>query len=283
MKKFVVVGLSLGALIAPAAAANLPLKAPPPPPEPVFSWAGWYVGGNLGWKHIESSMTSAPNDAPTIDFLFVAPLACFKAGPCRLNYGSSSGNGVVGGGQVGYNWQAQNWLVGIETDIQGSYAHATTNIATFAPRFLPFSGVSETQENWLGTVRGRLGVLVSPSILAYGTGGFAYGSIDRNWSGNRQGSNTGNLAAIQSWSGTTKSTTLTGWTAGGGLEWGLGYGFTLGAEYLYVRLTGGDTFLTNVQGAACAPPQAPANRCTFSVSGADVVDNIVRAKLNYKF
>jgi len=264
MRKFVLATCAFSALIAPAAAADLPLRAVPP----AFSWAGWYVGGNVGWKGLDTNMSSAPNDPATTAF----NTGCITAGACPQAYGSSSGSGVIGGGQIGYNWQFSNWVAGVETDFQGSYARATTTVATSVAPFVPFTGTHQTQEDWLGTLRGRLGVLFTPTLLAYGTGGFAYSAVERNWSGNFQS------VAASSWFGSTTST-LTGWTAGVGLEWAVGYGFTVGAEYLYVKLGGGDTFLTNIQGGACIPGPL----CTFSIRGADVTDNIVRAKLNYKF
>jgi outer membrane immunogenic protein len=263
----------LGPLIAasfvagPAFAADMHVKAPLHKAPPPYSWTGWYIGGNVGWKGVSTNMSSAPNDAATVAF----NTACITAGACPQNYGSSSGSGVLGGGQIGYNWQLpSSWVIGLEADFQGSHTTASTAIALTVPPFVPFTGSNSTTENWLGTVRARAGILVTPMLLAYGTGGLAYSSIGRTW--------TGSFAApsFSSWSGSGTST-LTGWTIGGGLEWAVGNGWTVGAEYLNVRLRGGDGFLTTNQAPACVA------NCTFRITGADVVDNIVRAKVNYKF
>jgi outer membrane immunogenic protein len=64
-------------------------------------------------------------------------------------------------------------------------------------------------------VRGRVGYLITPTLLLYGTGGFAYGGVD----------------AFQ------QSSTFTGWTAGGGVEWLFAPHWSAKAEYLYVNLT----------------------------------------------
>src|ERR1700749_5103096 len=74
--------------------------------DPGYNWTGFYVGGNLGYSWGRSSDTSSlTNGAGTTLF---------------TTAGSSNLNGVVGGGQIGYNWQVQNWLWGFEADIQGT-------------------------------------------------------------------------------------------------------------------------------------------------------------------
>ena len=98
--------------------------------------------------------------------------------------GTSNLNGVVGGGQVGYNWQFSPWLVfGVEADIQASDVHDTVNsAAAVAGRLRPASPVrrrSTKSVDWYGTVRGRVGVApFMPNLLIYGTGGFAYGGVN---------------------------------------------------------------------------------------------------------
>jgi outer membrane immunogenic protein len=273
MKKFLLTTVALGALAVPAMAADMapaPIYKAPVPVPVYYNWTGWYVGANLGWKGVSSNMTGVPADAPSQAF----NAACIAAGACPGNFGSNTGNGIIGGGQIGYNWQIANYVLGLETDFQGTSAKASTTIGTNAPGFVPFSGTDQTSEKWLGTFRGRAGYLFTPMFLGYVTGGFAYSGIDRTWSASFA------APATSAWSG-TESTTLTGWTIGGGVEWALGNGFTLGAEYLYVKLSGNDSFLTTNQSGACASGGGPL--CTFRVSGADVTDNIVRAKLNYKF
>jgi outer membrane immunogenic protein len=85
---------------------------------------------------------------------------------------------------------------------------------------------------------------------------------------------------VSAWGGSSTDV-LSGWTVGTGLEWALGNGFTLAAEYLYVRLNGGNGFVTAPQDAGCVPGGIPS--CQFRITGSDLNNNIVRAKLNYKF
>jgi outer membrane immunogenic protein len=273
MRKLLVVSAALAALVgSPALAADMaaPVYKAPPPPAPVWSWTGFYIGVNAGWKGINSAgMASAPNDAATAGF----NAGCIAAGACPQNYGNASGNGFIGGGQVGYNWQFQNYLVGLETDFDGTTARATRNIGVTAPGFFPFVGSQSTRENYLGTVRGRVGVLATPSLLAYVTGGYAYSSVNRSWAGSFPGFGS-------AWAGSATNI-VSGWTAGAGLEWAVGNGFLLGAEYLYVRLDGGNSFLTTTQNAGCAPGGVPS--CTFNITPSSFNDNVVRARLSYKF
>ena len=173
MKKLLFAGAMLAsfAAIQSASAADLALKAPPPPPAPVYSWTGWYVGVNLGGSFGKAADTST-----------------YGAGPTPFSSTSSRLDGVIGGGQIGYNWQVNsNWLLGLEADIQGSSergtATSTAGVAGFCGVIALFpcttAGTLVDQEKlpWFGTVRGRIGVLASPTWLFYATGGLAYGEI----------------------------------------------------------------------------------------------------------
>jgi outer membrane immunogenic protein len=164
-----------------ARAADLPShKAAPDfaPPPPVFSWTGFYVGLNAGGG--------------------------FRA---DSGFGPRAGDvsGVVGGGQIGYNFQlAPMIVVGVETDFQG----------TSLSRTLGWAG-PQVSLPWFGTVRGRAGLtLFDDRLLVYGTGGFAYGELNTPW----------------------RSDTRTGWTAGGGLEWAFLPNWSAKVEYLYTEL-----------------------------------------------
>src|SRR5207245_3241537 len=101
---------ALAAMAATSAASAADLAARPytkaPMMEPVYNWTGFYIGGNVGYSWGRSRDTSTlTNTAGTVLFTSVD---------------RSDLNGVVGGGQVGYNWQVQNWLWGLEADIQGT-------------------------------------------------------------------------------------------------------------------------------------------------------------------
>ena len=98
-------------------------------------------------------------------------------------------DGVLGGAQIGYNWQANAWVFGLEADIQGTSEDGSGSASeTVTPAGLlilalpPTTGTLNYSEKlpWFGTVRGRLGVLANPNWLFYATGGLAYGEVDTN-------------------------------------------------------------------------------------------------------
>ena len=113
MKKLLIVGTALAALAGnPAVAADMALKAPPPPP--VWSWTGWYVGGNVGYSW------GRDNGPVTFSDPVIGPLYSVNNNT-RLD-------GVIGGLQIGHNWQIQNWVYGLEADIQGSGQRGSSTI-----------------------------------------------------------------------------------------------------------------------------------------------------------
>jgi outer membrane immunogenic protein len=208
MKRFL-----LGALMATTAhaalAADLPSrKAPPmlPPPPPPATWTGFYLGANVGAGWLDSYVRNGS--------LLGWTGAGWGPGPV-IGTGTTE-VGVVGGGQVGYNYQlTPMFVVGVETDIQAS------NIGDNEPGW----STSVRGVDWFGTVRARAGVtLLSPNLLVYGTGGFAYGDIRLKHS-----LGLGNLGQ-----------TGTGWTAGGGVEWLFAPNWSAKAEYLYVDIGAND-------------------------------------------
>lgn len=219
--------IALAGLLAAGAAhgADLPYrKAPPPPayipPPPLMTWTGFYAGLNLGggWQDATSSNVWNPAWAwggPGWDHGWNG------WGPGWGWSGNNSGGsgGVVGGGQLGYNYQFSPWLVvGVETDFQGTSigSNGASNWQGWG------GGVDTARINWFGTVRGRAGITFPgmPGLLIYGTGGFAYGDVQRNfwWSNN--------------------SVVQTGWTAGGGAEWMFLPNWSVKGEYLYTELSG---------------------------------------------
>jgi outer membrane immunogenic protein len=199
--------LALG--MAPAVGADLPVKATPIVKAPVapYSWTGWYIGGNAGYGVGQGSGAYAPP---------LGALETFNAAP----------GGGFGGGQLGYNYQLfGRWVIGAETDIQGSGISGGPSLA----------GIIDSKLNWFGTTRARAGLASGP-VLTYVTGGVAYGGIDTS-------------VAVPGAS-VTSSTTRTGWTWGTGVEAALGGNWTAKAEYLYVDFgsTGAVSPLTGAVG-----------------------------------
>jgi outer membrane immunogenic protein len=224
-----VLGLVGAALVsaAPAFAADLAVKAPLMPTGPVFNWTGFYIGGNVGWGWSDDAEVSFSGDPSVIAPLigrgvYASSFAAYPSGP-------------VGGVQAGYNWQTGPFVLGIETDIQ---AASIAKNETFTSVIGTTSWITSAgqQLNFLGTVRGRLGYTITPALLVYGSGGFAYGGAEVSSSV----TTTINLANPPSCPGfcgnLTSSSTLTGWAAGGGLEYMITPNWLARFDYLYYDL-----------------------------------------------
>ena len=196
------------------------------------NWAGLYLGGNVG------SGTGRDRSS----------LAVAGLGTEQFNL---SPDGIVGGGQIGYNWQAGNWVYGIEADFQGSSQKDNKTTVLLGTTSY------EQKLPWFGTARGRLGYSVGQSLF-YATGGYAYGSVKT------RGTVVGTAVSTEK--------TQDGYAVGGGIETpfrllGLfGPQWTTKTEYLYVDL--GST--TNV----VAPGVT---------SSTSVTEHIFRTGLNYNF
>ena len=186
-----------------ASAADMALKAVPPPPV-VDPWAGWYVGLNIGgsWGRARDTTT------------FGVPPALFASTSSNLN-------GVIGGGQIGYNWQAGKWVFGIEADLQATGQRGSTSTVSDVPACIPCEDppVTTTLSEkliWLDTLRGSVGWTVTPTVLIYVTGGLAVGGLSAN--GTISGIN-GATPVVGYFS---SSSANTGGTIGGGVEAALG-------------------------------------------------------------
>jgi outer membrane immunogenic protein len=251
----------------PVLAADMAVKAPV---EQTYSWEGFYVGGNVGWLGIEGvGLSGKPADSDTLAFF--GP--CSAAGACPLGIGSASANSVTGGGQFGFNWQIRNWVVGLEADAQKSSANATSSVSANAPGFAPYSATQSIKETAFGTVRARAGMLVTPTFLAYVTGGFAWASTNQSF--------TDGFASLPQTAWGTAGPGAVGGTVGAGVEWALSNKWSVAGEYLYMRLGANSLVLqTAPLGDGCTPGGTPS--CQFNVSQSAFTNNVVRLKINYK-
>jgi outer membrane immunogenic protein len=221
MKRIVGAVMVTAALTAPGLAADLGARSYTKAPAlaPVSTWSGFYVGGNLGYGWGNGNT----------DFSFLPSPAEFGLDNASLRARST---GVTGGAQAGYNWPMGSLVTGVEADIQGSGIKASAR----ANPVDSFSGVpdvlsSDLKLSWFGTVRGRLGVTVTPDLLLYGTGGLAYGRVDAS-------ANVflpdGLEPSAQAPASISK--TKAGWTAGAGAEWMFAHNWSAKLEYLHVDL-----------------------------------------------
>ena len=299
MNKLLLSAASFALLTGSALAADLPSRKaapilPPPPPAPM--WSGFYAGLNAGgtWTNsntINSATALTYGGAGSADFYTAALLSGPRA--------SSTNGGFIGGGQIGYNWQAPYMggaiVVGIEADIQGlagsggfdSRWNANNNAGLSYDNSVPYAVTTNVQGssylNWLGTVRGRLGYLVTPTIMIFGSGGLAYGGysakaqLTQNWT-----DNAGSGLNFFNYGTSNYSNTMVGWSAGGGAEWMFMNNWSAKVEYIYYDLgnaTG--TLVNNAYGLNnAAGTNAVESITSYSKR---VTGNIVRAGVNYHF
>ena len=263
---------------AAAQAADLPTRkeAPPVFVPPPFTWTGFYAGLNAGgiFRTGGNNSFSIFDPNASIDGNFIANSLI------NNNNNGGSSTGFIGGGQAGYNWQTGAFVLGVETDFDGTtLSRSFNNVGTpflgagvpalLTGDFLSVNG--KARLSWLGTTRGRVGYVVTPDnrLMIYGTGGVAYGGGSSNFS--VFDSTTGSF-----FTGNPSSTRV-GWTVGGGVEYALTNNWTIRGEYLYASL-GNTTFNTvgNVAANTFFPGVVASGKIDYKFS-------IVRAAVNYKF
>jgi outer membrane immunogenic protein len=274
-----IIAVSTIALTQLASAADLSRKAPPAPIAPAPSWTGFYVGANVGYGWGDRDVTYRGNDPLTTPGVF----------PLGFPPTSFDASGVVGGVQLGYNWQFnRNWLVGVETDFSGSGVDGSGSSLGSGSGIGNGAFVMNADEHvkWFGTVRARLGYLPTDNLLVYATGGFAYGKVERTANlVNTSGISVGIAVppfAFNCFTGTacyagSSSHTATGWTAGGGIEYAFWSKWTVRAEYLYISLD--DSTVTLPATSVPAGSATPSINANFGRTNL----NIARVGVNYRF
>jgi outer membrane immunogenic protein len=218
-RKFLLASVGAIALTGSAAfAADLPSRAPPPvylPPPPIFTWTGIYIGGQVGY-----AWNNGSNRFNGFDPFFNGGQGVF------LN--SSVGgtpNGVIGGGHVGYNYQINQWVLGLEGTVDGT-SLSNTAVAAFPDGSnLQAHSTADIQ----GSIRGRLGVAWDRALI-YATGGVAFGGFNTNVSFNGNGA-----AGLPFFTNASVSSTRTGWTVGGGIDYAVTNNWSIFAEYRYTN------------------------------------------------
>ena len=222
MKKFLFGSMALIALgmSAPAMAADMPVKAPPPVAVAVATWTGCYIGANIGLAHGKFKNSEVRQVSPVTGLVTVV----FD----NFDYDE---NGIVGGGQIGCNWQSGTWVLGVETDFQGTSIDAQRYFdnAIFSNPSAAFDTDVDSKLRYFGTVRARAGITVTPATLLYVTGGFAYGRVKHSL---HFPTAAGTPTAFRA----DASANHTGWTVGGGGEMRLGNNWSVKLEYLYIDL-----------------------------------------------
>ena len=253
-----------------ACAADLPVKAPAPVAAPLPTWTGFYVGGNVGgaWSDDKATLFLLEN------LTGIAPLT--------VNTGNAA---FIGGVQEGFNWQFDpRWVFGLEAD--WSYTNAgrslSQNLTGLAGAVLPFSSSTlGTRLDWVGSARNRLGFLITPTLMLYGTGGVAFGKIDYTGTGALN-----NPFGFIYAANTAFNKTAVGWTAGAGLEWMVTSHWLVRGEYLFYDLSSAQNAATNnplTFNGLCIVGMCPPPTANTAFSWGQMRLNEVRAALSYKF
>jgi len=200
MRSLLVVGLTSAAIFSSSAMAadmSRPVyKAPPAGALPVtYDWTGFYIGGHVGYGWADKDWRDA----------------------FGLNIGNKA-DGFLGGGQVGFNYQIQQFVLGVEGDF--SWTGINGGTSTGGVVGAPLATTFNTDVNWVSTLTGRLGVAFD-RWLVYGKGGVAWANEDFST----------NLYTLP---GTTVSDTRWGWTAGAGVEYAFAPAWSAKLEYNYM-------------------------------------------------
>jgi outer membrane immunogenic protein len=246
---------------------------------PGYTWTGSYIGLNAGFI---DKTGRTDTDAVILRTPTLANNAINIAASATNQFGNRL-PGFLGGGQVGYNYQLlPMFVVGIEADIQGSRLRGNPgglSATGVSPNWVTTTEASSNLD-YLGTVRGRIGVTATPALLIYATGGLAYG---REHSSTLINFNNTDAAIPGSTSGSI-SDTRKGWTAGAGLELMLLSNLSAKIEYLHYDL-GSLTYLTGGYSVNLAGTTfGGTGIASVATSTTDYFrGDIVRVGLNYKF
>jgi len=234
--------LGTGAVSA-ADLAMRPYTKAPAFAEPLYNWSGFYVGGHVGGAWTTQEWT---NSANTTLFGDLSPGQGFR----------QRGSGFFGGGQMGYNWQANNYVFGLEGTVSGLNAKGNVLNSVFGARDDQFSW----RADWMATVTGRFGYAVTNNLF-YVKGGYA-GVNNRLSVVDVVGVATGSGAQNQ-WHN--------GWTVGAGWEYGITQNWIVGLEYDYA---GFEKMSYQLAGVA-------AGTYTFDARPRDIQSAV--ARVSYKF
>jgi outer membrane immunogenic protein len=214
-------------------AADMPLKAPAITADP---WTGWYLGASAGGRSNKDTWTGTGFDIPAAPALLTS-----RDNPHDFS-STSARLGLYGG----YNWRVQQmWVVGLEADI--AWANKRTSASSIPGLITATTDSVAMKDGWDGGLRARLGYLITPSTLLFGTGGVS-------WMNSEASISCAGPAAFSWCSGPNIATfrtdsfskTVIGWTLGGGLETIVMPNWLLRGEYRYTSYAGYQaTLLTN--------------------------------------
>jgi outer membrane immunogenic protein len=228
MRKFLMVTVAALIPAAPVIAADITSPQPPPPayppPPPLFTWTGVYLGGQIGYGWATDTLTVYP-----------------------AGFGTNfTPNGVVGGAHIGYNQQLNQFVLGLEGDVEGT---------SISQSFSPGVPTYDTKIPVQGSIRARLGVALD-RVLLYATVGGEFADFNTSVAGPATFDQSSQAEAA--------------WTVGGGLEYAITPNWSVRAEYRFADF---GNFTT----------PTPFSFGLGSVVNHHDVENTVRAGFSYRF
>jgi outer membrane immunogenic protein len=255
------------------------------------SWTGFYVGGDVGAAWAKSSGAWNPLDNNyqlNPDYWGIQQIAG----------GLSSTTGVLAGGHFGYNQQFSSVVLGIEGDWTWTNTKSTLSqpwvlVPSLGGTARPGDAATlSTKLDSLASIRARAGYLVTPNLLFYGTGGFAWADASYDSDAHNQGpshlDNCGGGCPLHSApydASASSSKWVGGWVVGGGLEYALSNNWSLRGEYLFYRLSTANSVTALDKTGTYLGPQPPLGDGLFPSGFTRSDTNVQAARLgaSYKF
>lgn len=209
MRKILLSTVAFAAIAGQALAADLPSTKEAPvyvAPPPAFSWTGFYIGADIGggWESKTADYAASP----------LSPAGSFNA----------TASGVVGGGYLGYNYQINQFVIGVQGDIQGAGISGSTYVSAIDVTMKP-------TQNWLAAINGRLGFALYRTLF-YAIGGVAFTEDSHTLNAGPFLTATLNSFRIPA-SSQPFSVNRTGYDVGGGIEYAFTPSWTARVEYRY--------------------------------------------------
>lgn len=236
----------IGVLSVSAQAADLPSRVPAATPSstaPLFSWTGFYAGGNIGagWKRTAQILPAQNVIAGGSPF----PIPGYDAG-------SNVSSALIGGLQAGYDQQIGSWVFGVQANIEATSMNGVNSWPS-----VPINVPSKAKA--VGSFTGRVGYAIQPSLLVYAKGGLGWSRI-----------NYSDSDVIFPYP-TKASATHWGWTVGAGLEYALTSNWSTFIEYNHADYGSKNVTLTNA-----------AQQISFYYKYSNRIDTVM-VGVNYRF
>jgi outer membrane immunogenic protein len=242
-------------------------------------WTGFYAGlhAGYGWgKHEGTGVYSWTDNNGDHALNVLDP----ETGHINLQ-------GATGGGQLGFNIQSGALVYGLEVD--GSWSGLSGDKTFISDDgndgSTDYTWRIKTDVDWLASVRGRIGGLLTPTFLVYGTGGVAFAGVnsDETVVGFPPQALNHETTVLAS-----SNQNVVGWTAGVGAEWLISPNWTVQAAWHYYRFDDVDSHFKGTAYPTKAPcAGAPSPNCSFAYDQdsfpGSLEINTFRVGINYKF